>query len=58
MWTKRRSLLTTSLIRATIGSRVPAAYIVRKDGTVAWKSLDAVGVRVPTGEILTELGKL
>jgi len=36
----------------------PAAYIVQKDGTVAWKSLDTVGVRVPTAEILTELGKL
>ena len=36
----------------------PAAYVVRKDGTVAWKSLDAVGVRVPTAEILTELDKL
>ena len=36
----------------------PAAYIVRKDGTIAWKSLDAVGVRVPTAEILTELDKL
>ena len=36
----------------------PAAYIVKKDGTVAWKSLDAKAVRVPTAEILTELGKL
>ena len=36
----------------------PAAYIVKKDGTIAWKSLDAVGVRVPTAQILTELGKL
>lgn len=36
----------------------PAAYIVRKDGTVAWKSLNGVAVRVPTAEILTELGKL
>ena len=36
----------------------PAAYIVKKDGTVAWKSLDAVGVRVPTAKILTELGEL
>lgn len=36
----------------------PAAYIVRKDGTVAWKSIDGVAVRVPTAKILTELGKL
>ena len=36
----------------------PAAYVVRKDGTIAWKSLDAVGVRVPTAQILTELGQL
>lgn len=36
----------------------PAAYIVQKDGTVAWKSLNGVAVRVPTAQILTELGKL
>ena len=36
----------------------PAAYIVRQDGTVAWKSLNGVAVRVPTAQILTELGKL
>jgi peroxiredoxin len=36
----------------------PAAYIVRKDGTVAWKSLDTKAARVPTVQILTELGKL
>jgi len=36
----------------------PAAYIVQQDGTVAWKSLDGVAVRVPTAEILTELDKL
>ena len=36
----------------------PAAYIVRKDGTIVWRSLDAVAVRVPTAQILTELGKL
>lgn len=36
----------------------PAAYIVKKDGTVAWKSLDGIAVRVPTAEILGELGKL
>ena len=35
----------------------PAAYIVRKDGTIAWKSLDAKAARVPTAQILTELGK-
>ena len=36
----------------------PAAYIVRQDGTVAWKSLDTKAARVPTAEILAELGKL
>ena len=36
----------------------PAAYIVKKDGTVAWKSLDTKAARVPTAQILTELGKL
>ena len=36
----------------------PAAYIVRQDGTVVWKSIDTKAVRVPTAEILTELGKL
>ena len=36
----------------------PAAYIVQKDGTVAWKSLDTKAARVPTAQILTELGKL
>ena len=36
----------------------PAAYIVQQDGTVAWKSLNGVAVRVPTAKILTELGKL
>ena len=36
----------------------PAAYIVKKDGTVAWKSIDTKAARVPTAQILTELGKL
>ena len=36
----------------------PAAYVVRKDGTIAWKSLNTKAARVPTAEILTELGKL
>ena len=36
----------------------PASYLLRKDGTVAWKSIDGVAVRVPTAQILTELGKL
>ena len=36
----------------------PAAYVVRKDGTIAWKSLDTKAARVPTAQILTELGKL
>ena len=36
----------------------PAAYIVRKGGAIAWKSLDAKAARVPTAQILTELDKL
>ncbi len=36
----------------------PASYVLRQDGTVAWKSIDGVAVRVPTAKILTELGKL
>ena len=36
----------------------PAVYIVQQDGTIAWKSLNGIAVRVPTAEILTELGKL
>ena len=36
----------------------PASFVLRKDGTITWLSLDGVAVRVPTAEILTELGKL
>ena len=36
----------------------PAAYILQKDGTIAWKVLNGVADRVPTAQILTELGKL
>ena len=36
----------------------PASYVLRKDGTIAWKSIDGVAVRVPTAQILAELGKL
>ena len=36
----------------------PAAYILKKNGTIAWKSLDTKAARVPTAQILTELGKL
>ena len=36
----------------------PASYVLRKNGTIAWKSIDGVAVRVPTAQILTELGKL
>ncbi len=35
----------------------PASFVLRKDGTIAWKSLNGVAVRVPTAQILTELGK-
>ncbi|MCE2401682.1 redoxin domain-containing protein [Candidatus Poribacteria bacterium] len=37
----------------------PASYIIKQDGTIAWKFLDVrLGNRVPTAEILEELGKL
>ncbi len=36
----------------------PASYVIKKDGTVAWKSLDPKVGRVPTAKILEELGKL
>lgn len=36
----------------------PATYILGQNGVVAWKSLDVKVERVPTAQILTELGKL
>ncbi len=37
----------------------PASYILKADGTIAWKFLDVrVDNRVPTAQILNELGKL
>ena len=36
----------------------PASYVLRKDGTVVWKSIDTKAARVPTAKILAELGKL
>ena len=36
----------------------PATYILGQNGIVAWKSLDVKVERVPTAQILTELGKL
>jgi peroxiredoxin len=36
----------------------PSSYVLQKDGTVAWKALNGVAVRVPTAQILKELGKL
>ncbi len=36
----------------------PASYVLKKDGTIAWKSLEGVAMRTPTAQILTELGKL
>jgi peroxiredoxin Q/BCP len=37
----------------------PASFVIKKDGTVAWTFLDVrLGNRVPTAEILDELGKL
>ena len=36
----------------------PASYVLRADGTIAWKALNGLADRVPTAEILAELGKL
>ena len=36
----------------------PSTFILDVDGMIAWKFLGSVGGRVPTAEILTELGKL
>jgi peroxiredoxin len=57
---KDREVINTYNVIDTGNDRIarPAAYIVRQDGTVVWKSLDGVAVRVPTAKILTELGKL
>lgn len=57
---KDREVINAYNVVDTSNDRIarPAAYIVRKDGTVAWKSLDAKAARVPTAQILTELGKL
>lgn len=35
-----------------------SSFILKRDGTVAWVTLDEWNVRVPTAKILTELGKL
>ncbi len=57
---KDREVINTYNVIDTGNDRIarPATYIVRQDGTVVWKSLDGVAVRVPTAKILTELGKL
>ena len=57
---KDREVINTYNVIDTGNDRIarPAAYIVQKDGTIVWKSLNGVAVRVPTAEILTELGKL
>ena len=36
----------------------PASYVLKKDGAVAWKSLEGKAVRIPTAQILKELSKL
>lgn len=36
----------------------PASYVLQKNGTIAWKSLDGKVGRVPTAQILKELSKL
>ena len=36
----------------------PASYIINKNGTIVWKSLNTKAERVPTANILAELGKL
>ena len=36
----------------------PSGFVIKLDGTVAWKTLGTTNHRVPTEQILTELGKL
>ena len=36
----------------------PSGFVIKLDGTVAWKTLGTTNHRVPTAQILTELGKL
>ena len=36
----------------------PSGFVIKLDGTVAWKTLGTKNHRVPTNQILTELGKL
>ena len=57
---KDREVINTYNVIDTGNDRIarPAVYIIQQDGTIVWKSLDGVAVRVPTAEILTELGKL
>ena len=57
---KDRETINTYNVIDTGNNRIarPAVYIVQKDGTIVWKSLDGIAVRVPTAQILTELGKL
>ena len=40
------------------GSARPATFLLESDGTIVWKSLDTLENRVPTAEIIRELGKL
>ena len=42
----------------TTESRAPHPMFFARMERVAWKSIDGVAVRVPTAQILTELGKL
>ena len=57
---KDREVINTYNVIDTANDRIarPAVYIVRTDGTIAWKSLNTKTARVPTAQILTELGKL
>lgn len=36
----------------------PASFIIKKNGSITWTALNNVAQRVPTAEILSELGKL
>lgn len=57
---KDRDVITAYNVVDRNSTRIalPASYVLKKDGTIVWKSIDTKEQRVPTSKILAELGKL
>ena len=57
---KDREVITDYNVVDPANNRIArsSSFILMRDGTVAWVTLDEWNVRVPTAKILTELGKL